>query len=89
LVGSSSSNKSGALSSRRHRATRRLSPPDKVVTEASAGGRRSASIACSSWAVEFPGVGLIDAVLYLALLFQDLLHLVWRQFLQSFMFSSS
>src|ERR1051326_1275677 len=38
---------SGFCSSRRHNATRRLSPPDKTLTGVSGGGQRSASIAIS------------------------------------------
>ncbi len=48
LVGSSSSSTSGCWSSRRHRATRRRSPPDSVPTFWSSGGHWSASMARSS-----------------------------------------
>ncbi len=47
-MGSSSSRRSGRLSSSRQSATRRRSPPDSVSTEASPGGHRSASIAIST-----------------------------------------
>ena len=40
---------SGFCSSRRHSATRRFSPPDRLAILASHGGRRSASAATSSW----------------------------------------
>jgi len=39
---------SGACNNNLHNATRRFSPPDKTETSASAGGQRSASIACSN-----------------------------------------
>ena len=45
LVGSSSSSRSGWDSSRRHRATLLRSPPERLVTSASGGGQRSASMA--------------------------------------------
>ena len=48
LVGSSSSSRSGRWSKILHKATRRRSPPDSLVTSASPGGKRSASIAISS-----------------------------------------
>ena len=48
-MGSSSSSRSGWLSSSLHSATRRRSPPESTVTSASGGGQRSASMACSSW----------------------------------------
>jgi hypothetical protein len=47
LVGSSSSSRSGRANNNRHSATRRCSPPERLVTFASGGGQRSASIACS------------------------------------------
>ena len=47
FVGSSSSSRSGCWSNSLHSATRRRSPPDSVVTSASSGGQRSASMAIS------------------------------------------
>ena len=43
----------GRASSRRHSATRRRSPPESLATSASAGGRRSASIAYSTFVSRF------------------------------------
>ena len=53
FVGSSRSSRSGVASSSRHSATRRRSPPESFVTSASAGGRRSASIAYSTFVSRF------------------------------------
>ena len=47
LVGSSRRSTSGSWSKRRHRATRRRSPPERVFTFWSSGGQRSASMARS------------------------------------------
>ena len=53
---------SGLLSSSRHSATRRFSPPDSVPMSASHGGRRSASAAISSCRSVFslPAAAMID-----------------------------
>ena len=48
FVGSSSKSMSGCDINNRHSATRRRSPPDRVLTSASHGGRRNASAAISS-----------------------------------------
>ena len=48
FVGSSRSNISGADNRRRHKATRRRSPPDNFVTSAPPSGTRNASIAISA-----------------------------------------
>ena len=48
LVGSSSSSRSGFWSRSRQSATRLTSPPESVVTSASPGGQRSASMAIST-----------------------------------------
>ena len=49
LVGSSRSKISGSLSSRRHKATRRRSPPERNFTGVSPSGQRKASMARSSF----------------------------------------
>ena len=51
------------------------------MTSASAGGRRSASIASSSRESRSQRVGRFDPVLDLALLLEDLVHLLGRQLL--------
>ena len=48
LVGSSSNKMSGLLNNKRHKATRRRSPPERTLTSASPSGQRRASIAVSS-----------------------------------------
>ncbi|CAM5436781.1 hypothetical protein SALBM217S_07124 [Streptomyces griseoloalbus] len=50
LVGSSSSSRSGCSSRSLHSATRRFSPPDRLVTGQSPGRQPRASMACSSCA---------------------------------------
>ena len=67
FVGSSRSNRSGEERSSRQSATRRRSPPERVVTSRSPSGSRSASIARSSCA-EFPGAVTVDLLLHLPLL---------------------
>jgi hypothetical protein len=49
FVGSSRSSMSGASSRSLQSATRRFSPPERLSTEASSGGQRSASMATSIW----------------------------------------
>jgi hypothetical protein len=73
LVGSSSSSRSGCWSSSRHSATRRFSPPESVVTSASSGGQRSASMAISTLRSTVPRVGGVDLVLERGLLGADCL----------------
>jgi len=61
--------------------TLRRSPPESLVTSASPGGRRSASIAISRARVDLPGVARVDGILHACLLRQELLHLLAGQVL--------
>ena len=64
---------SGLDSSRRHSATRRFSPPDRLATGLSPGGQRRASIANLDRAFQIPGIGGVDLLLQLGL-FADQRH---------------
>ena len=81
LVGSSSRSRSGDCRSSRHSATRRRSPPESLVTSASGGGSRSASIACSSFESRSHAPGRFNRVLDPRLFLEDLVHLLGRQLL--------
>ena len=74
LVGSSSSSRSGLDSSSRHRATRRRSPPDSVVTSRVARREAQGVHGDLEGAVEVPGAGGVDLVLELGLLGQQLVE---------------
>ena len=67
---------SGFCSRRRHRATRRTSPPDSVAMSASPGGHAQGVHGDLDRAVQIPAVGGLDGVLHPRLLLEQLLHLV-------------
>src|SRR5215510_3732534 len=77
LVGSSSRSRSGRSSRMRHKATRRRSPPESLLTSASPGGQRIHGDL--ERAVELPAVLGLDLVLQLALVLDRLLHVLRRQ----------
>ena len=80
-MGSSSSSRSGWDSSSRHSATRRFSPPDRLVTSAS--GRRAAQRVHGllDLAVQVPGVPVVELLLQAAHLLEQLVGVVGRHLL--------
>ena len=67
----------------RHRATRRRSPPESLVTSASAGGQRSASMAILKRGVEVPAVHGVDVLLYPRELVGRLVGVVHRELVEA------